>query len=249
MITTNCLHMRTSINNTARLGGIFYFIIIAAGIFGEMFVRSKLIVSGDPGATTNNIVSSQLLWNVGVATDLLMHICDVPLMLIFYLLLKPVNKNLAILAVLFNLIQTAVLVSNKLNLVVALFPLSNADYLKSFAPRQLYTLTYLSIKSHGYGFSVGLIFFGFTCLIMGYLIFKSAYLPKTIGVMMQIAGVCYLINSFTLIIFPSLSDKIFPAILVPAFIAELSLCLWLIFKGVKISVWEKQSVANASQHK
>ena len=113
--------MRISINKLARIGGIFYLIIIAAGIYGEMFVRSKLVVSGDPSATANNIISSQSLWRTGIAADLLMHICDLPLMLIFYLLLKPVNKNLALLAMLFNLIQTAVLVNNKLNLVVPYF--------------------------------------------------------------------------------------------------------------------------------
>jgi hypothetical protein len=100
--------MSTSISKLARIGGIFYLVIIAAGIYGEMFVRSKLIISGDAVATANNIITSQLLWRTGIAADLLMHICDIPLMLIFYLLLKPVNKNLALLAMLFNLIQTAV---------------------------------------------------------------------------------------------------------------------------------------------
>jgi len=108
-------------------------------IYGEMFVRSKLIVSGDVVTTANNIISSQFLWRTCIAVDLMMHICDIPLMLIFYLLLKHVDKNLALLALLFNLVQTAVLVANKLNLVVALFPLSSADYLKSFDPQQLYS--------------------------------------------------------------------------------------------------------------
>ncbi len=230
--------MNTSINKIARTGGIIYLIIIAAGLFGEMFVRSKLIVPGDAVTTANNIMASQLLWRTGIATDLLMHICDVPLMVIFYVLLKPVNKRLALMMLVFNLVQTAVLVTNKLNLVTALFPLGDAAYLKSFSPQQLYTLTYLSIKSHAYGFGLGLIFFGFTCLIAGYLIYRSGYLPKTIGILMQIGGVCYLINSFTLIISPSIADKLFPVILLPPFVGELSFCLWLIFKGVKISVWE-----------
>lgn len=233
--------MSISINKTARIGGILYLVIIAAGLYSEMFVRAKLVVTGDAVATANNIISSQLLWRTGIAADLLMHICDIPLMLIFYLLLKPVNKNLALMALLFNLVQTAVLVVNKLNLVVALFPLGDADYLKSFDPQQLYTFTYLSIKSHEYGFGLGLIFFGFTCLVAGYLIFKSGYLPKTIGVMMQIAGLCYLLNSFALILAPSFADKIFPMVLLPPFVAELSFCLWLLFKGVNMRIWEKQS--------
>lgn len=234
--------MGTSINKIARIGGLLYLVIIAAGFYGEMVVRSKLIVSGDAAATANNIIASQLLWRSGIAADLLMHICDIPLMLIFYVLLKPVNKNLALMALLFNIVQTAVLVANKLTLVVALFPLSSStEYLKSFDAQQLYTLAYLSIKAHGYGFGVGLIFFGFTCIIMGTLIFKSDYLPKAIGVLMQIAGVCYLVNSFALILAPSVADTIFPFILLPPFIAELSLCLWLIFKGVKLPAWEKQT--------
>jgi len=232
--------MNIPINKLARIGGALYLIIITAGIYGEMFVRAKLVVSADAAAMANNIIASPLLWRSGIAADLLMHICDLPLMLIFYLLLKPVNKNLALLALLFNLVQTAVLVANKLNLVVALFPLGDAGYLKAFDPQQLYTLTYLSIKSHGYGFGIGLIFFGFTCLIAGYLIFKSGYLPKAIGILMQLAGTCYLVNSFALILSPSLADKLFPVILIPPFIAELSFCLWLLFKGVKLSAWEKR---------
>src|SRR6476661_8632054 len=98
----------------ARIGGILYLIIIVAGTLGELFVRGKLIVSGDPVATANNIAASPLLWRIGIAGDLLMHVCDVPLMMILYVLLRPVNKNLALLNLLFNLVQTAVLVANKL---------------------------------------------------------------------------------------------------------------------------------------
>src|SRR5438128_7762904 len=119
--------VETSPQVYARIGGVLYLIIIVAGLFGEAFVRDKLIVSGDATATANNIMASQLLWRSGIAGDLIMHVCDVPLVLIFYVLLRPVNKNLALLALLFNLIQTAVLVANELNLLAALFPLGSAD--------------------------------------------------------------------------------------------------------------------------
>ena len=224
----------------ARIGGVLYLIIIVFGIFGELFVRGKLIVSGDAAATANNIMASQLLWRLGIAGDLVMHICDVPLMLIFYVLLRPVNKNLALLAVLFTLIQTAVLVATKLNLFTPLFLLGNADYLKAFEPNQLNALLYLSVKSDSYGFGIGLLFFGCACLVLGYLIFTSTYLPKILGVLMQIAGLCYLTNSFALILSPAFANMISPAILLPAFIGELSLCLWLLVKGVNVSQWEKQ---------
>jgi hypothetical protein len=235
--------MTNSINKIARAGGTLYLIIIVTGIFGEMFVRNKLIVSGDAAATANNIMASQFLWRVGIAGDLLMHICDVPLLLVFYILLKPVNKNLMLLALLFTLIQTAVLVATKLNLFMPLFLSGNAEYLKIFDPHQLQALSYISIRLDGYGFAIGLIFFGFACPIIGYLIFKSGYLPRFIGIAMQVAGICYITNSFVLILDPALSNVLFPAILLPPFIAETSFCLWLIIKGVNFTKWEEKTNA------
>ena len=124
---------------------------------------------------------------------------------------------------------------NKLNLMVPLFFLGNEDYLKAFDPHQLQVLAYVAIKAHGYGFGIGLIFFGFECIIDGYLIFTSGFLPKFLGVLILIAGLCYLTNSFALILFPAFSDFIFQIILTPTFIAELSMCLWLLIKGVDIT--------------
>jgi hypothetical protein len=132
----------------ARIGGILYLMIIIAGALGEIFIRGKLIVSGDAISTAQNIMASLSLWRLGIAGDILMHVCDLPLMLVLYVLLKPVNKNLALLGILFNLIQTAVLVANKLNLLMPLFFLGNAAYLKAFEPDQLYALAYLLIRAH-----------------------------------------------------------------------------------------------------
>ncbi len=225
----------------ARIGGVLYLIIIIAGALGEIFIRGKLIVSGDALSTASNIMASPSLWRIGIAGDLLMHVCDIPLMLIFYVLLRPVNKNLALLALLFNLIQTAVLVLNKLNLLVPLFLLGNADYLKTFQSNQLSALAYLFIKAHDYGFGIGLIFFGFACLVYGYLLFRSGYFPRALGVLMAIASLSYLTNSFTLILAPAYAGIVFP-VLVLALIGELSLCLWLIVKGVDLPKWEERSL-------
>jgi len=230
----------TSIKKLARAGGLLYLIIIITGIFGELLIKNKIIVSGDPAATAANMLHYETLWRIGIAGDLLMHVCDVPLMVIFYLLLKPVNKHLALIAVLFNLVQTAAMVATKVNLAQSLFTLGTADYLKAFPPNQLHTLSYLSIRSDEYGFGIGLLFFGFECLILGYLIFKTGYLPKMIGVLMQIAGVCYITNSLTMIIAPGIAALLFPPIMLPPFIAETSFCLWLILKGVNVPKWKEK---------
>ncbi len=228
----------------ARIGGALYLIIIIIGFCITVFIREKLVVSGDVMTTANNIMASQSLWRIGIAADLIMHVFDIPLMLVIYILLKPVNKNLALLAVLFNLIQTAVLVANKLNLFAALFLLGNVDYLKAFEPQQLHTQAYLSLKLHDYGFGIGLIFFGFVCLIQGYLLFRSGYFPRTLGVLMAIAGLSYLTNSFTLILAPAHAATIFP-ILVLALVGELSLSLWLLVKGVRVEEWKKRAAESA----
>jgi hypothetical protein len=225
----------------ARIGGLAYLIIIVAGAMGEIFIRSKIIVPGNAIATTKNISASPLLWRIGVFGDLVMHVFDLVLGIVYYTLLKRVNKDLALLSLLFGLIQTAVLVANKMNLLMPLFLLDDVNYLKAFDQGQLQALSYLSIKAHEYGFGIGLIFFGFECLIDGYLIFRSEFLPRILGIMIFIAGICYLTNTFLLIFLPKLEDLLFPTILGPlAFIGEFSMCLWLLIKGVNIKKWEER---------
>jgi len=225
----------------ARTGGLAYLIIIVAGVMGEIFIRSKIIVPDNPIATTQNISASPLLWRIGLFGDLVMHVFDLVVGIVYYTLLKRVNKSLALLSLLFGLIQTAVLVANKMNLMIPLFLLDDASYLKAFNPQQLQALSYLSIKAHEYGFGFGLIFFGFECLIDGYLIFKSEFLPRILGIMIFIAGICYLTNSFLLIFSPRLEGSLFPILLGPlVFIGEFSMCLWLLVKGVNVKKWEER---------
>ena len=142
---------------------------------------------------------------------------------------------------LFNLIQTAVLVVNKLHLLMALFVLSDASYMKALDPAPLQALSYLYIKLHDHGFGIGLIFFGLVCLLEGYLIFRSGYFPRILGVLMQVAGVCYIVNTFVLLLAPDWARQLFPAILVPCFIAELSLGLWMLVKGVNGPKWQERT--------
>jgi hypothetical protein len=227
---------KTSPQTIARIGGALYLMIIVLGLFGEVIVRGRLIVP-DAAATAHNIVTSQFLWRLGITGDLIMHVCDIPLMLIFYILLKPVSKNLALLALLFNAIQSAALVAYKLNLLLALFFLGSASYLRALNPPQQEALMAVYLKADSYGFGIGLIFFGITCLVLGYLISKSGFLPRVLGVLMQIAGTCYLINSFALLLAPGFANLLFPFILIPSFIGELSLCLWMLSKGVNLKEW------------
>jgi hypothetical protein len=224
----------------ARIAGLLYLINIACGIFGELFVRGHLVVAGDPLTTAHRIMTSELLFRSGIAGDLIMHITDIPMTVIFYVLLKPVSKDLSLLAALFGMLQTAILCANKLSLVTVLLLLSGSNYLKAFDPNQLNALALLELTLHEQGFGVGLIFFGVSCLVTGYLMFRSGYFPKILGVLQAIAGICYLINSSAQLLAPALQEKMVPAILLPAFIGEFSTCLWLIVKGVNLSKWNER---------
>jgi uncharacterized protein DUF4386 len=234
------LNLEASPQTYARTGGALYLIIIVLGLFGEVFVRNRLIVSGDASATAANIRSMESLWRFHIAAELFLLMCAVALLLILFVLLRPVNRDLALLAVFFNLISIGIEAAITMYLFGAFFPLGSAQYLRAFAPEQLYAMTSLALKSHSYGFGVSLIFFGCFCLVIGYLILRSGYIPKPIGFLMQIAGLSYLTNSFALVLAPTLANRLFAVILLPAFVGEASLCLWLLVKGVNVPKWQEQ---------
>jgi hypothetical protein len=229
-----------------RFAGLMYLAIIVLGGFGELYVRSVLVTAGDASATAAAIASAPMLWRWGIAGDLLMHVFDIPVILALYYLLKPVGKTLSLLALLFNMIQSAVLVANKLSLLMPLYLLDGTGYLQAFSPQQREALTYLAIKAHSYGFSVGLMFFAIACLLRAPLIYRSGFLPKYLGVLLFVAGLCYLANTVAMLLAPALANAMFPWILLPPFVGELALCLWLIFKGVDLAQWRARLGAGAA---
>jgi Domain of unknown function (DUF4386) len=235
--------IETSPRRYARIGGVLYLVIILLGLFGEMFVRDRLVVSGDAKATAANIASQESLWRIHIGTELLLLICAIALLVILFVLLRPVNKDLALLVAFLNLISIGIEAATAMYLVEAVFPLGSAAYLKAFTPEQLDAMATLSIRAHGYGFGVSLIFFGCFCLVIGYLIFISGYFPRAIGVLMQIAGASYLVNSFALILSPAVANRLFPVILFPAFVGESSFCVYLLVKGLNVQRWKERTSA------
>jgi Domain of unknown function (DUF4386) len=227
----------------ARICGVLYLYIIAAGIFAES-VRSKLVVSADAAATARNILSNESLFRIGFSGELLHLACDVAVATILYMLLRPVNRNLALLAAFMRLACDIVLAVASLSHFAVLRLLHNADYLQGFQPDQLQTLALLALKLHGDGYAISLVFFGFACLALGYLVFRSGYLPRTIGALLVIAGACYLTNSFALFLHPAFAARLFPAILLPCFVAELALALWLVVKGVNVAQWREAELSS-----
>lgn len=215
----------------SRIAGFLYLIIIVGGISGASFVRDRIIVPGDASATAEKIMASEGLWRIAAAGEIAMLVFALIVWFVLYALFWPVNRNVALLAVSFNLVSVALEAGNELNLLAPLRLLESGESLKAFTPQQLHILAYLPLRAYEHGFGVSLIFFGCACICLGYLIFKSGYLPKIIGILMQAAGLSYLIGSFAMILSPSLASHLFPLILAPALVGEGALSLWLLIKG------------------
>jgi hypothetical protein len=232
----------------ARTGGVLYLAIIVFGAFAEGFVMNKLVAPGDAATTAHNIMASPGLWRLAVAGDLIIPVIAVAGVWISYVLLSPVSRSLILLDVFFTLVSLAVEAVSKLFLLLVLPILSTTGYLKAFEPRQLEILANIALRSHDLVFNIALILFGCACLVEGYLIYKSGYFPKFIGIFMQLAGFCYLVACFAALFAPALADLITPAILLPPLIGELSYCLWLLIKGVNIDKWnERASVGHGNR--
>lgn len=222
----------------ARTCGFLYLYIIVAGIYAEMFVRSKLIVSSDAGATAANIMANEFVFRMGASGELLQLAFDVMIAVILYALLRQVDRNIALLAAFMRLSCDLVLAVASLGQFAALRLYAGTDSLAAFTTGQLNSLALLALKLHSDAYAVCLVFFGFACIALGFLIYRSTFLPRFIGVLMAVAGVGYLVNSFAKFLSPPLASMLFPAILMPAFVAELSLALWLIVRGVNVQKWQ-----------
>jgi hypothetical protein len=231
----------------ARIWGALYLAVIVMGGFAEGYVNSNLIVPGDVAASAQHILASPALWNLGVAADLFVVILAVPQMWIEYLFLRRVNKSVMLLSLLTGMISLAVESVSKLFLLIVMPVLNNTDYLTAFNAHQIEVLANLAIRSHNVAFNIALIFFGMSCLVSGYLIFKSGFLPKFIGLLLQLAGVCYLVACLSAMFAPALARLISPAILLPSLVGESALCLWLLVMGVDAGKWA-QTVSQSPQN-
>jgi hypothetical protein len=231
--------MTASIQTYARIAGALFLVSAVGGGFGELFVPSQLIVSGNATATANNIVASEPLFRLGLAGYLVEGVCDVALTLLLYVLLRPVQRDLALLAVLFRLISTAVFgVSEVLFYSAPPLILSGADYLKPFSPDQLNSLAFLFLRLFGYGSSIAFLFYGAASVLLGYLIVRSGYLPRILGLLLALSGLGFVLRTILLVLAPVYASSLF---LLPVAAAGLALTVWLLVRGVDVPTWEAKA--------
>lgn len=225
-----------SIQKTARIAGFLYFLQIPLGVFGVLYVPKALLVPGDAAATVSNILANELIFRLSIVSAIINALVTIATALFLYKLLKPVNKNYAALIVVFTLVAAPIAMLNELNNVAVILLLKSPEYL------QLQSLVSVFFDLHKYGIQIVGIFWGLWLLPMGYLVFKSDYMPKIIGALLMIACFGYLIDSFTFFIFPN------SGVVISAYtssLAETLMVLWLLIKGVNVEQWKKRALESA----
>ena len=233
-----------SINKTARIAGILYLLITILAIFVHFYVPSTLIVPGDAATTANNIIASDGLFRMSIGTELVLLLSEIVLSVLLYVLLKPVNKTLSLVATVSRLAMTTIHGINLLTHFIVSLLLSGAGYLTVFEPNQLHALVMVFLDAYSHGFNIGIVFLSLHAFALGYLIFKSGYFPKILGVLFMIAALGYLIDSFSYVLLANY--KTGPVYLaLPIAIAEIAFPLWLLIKGVNAEQWEKRAVESA----
>jgi hypothetical protein len=217
----------SSINKTARVAGWLYLSLLPLGIIG-MAAGSQLIVPGDTSATAQHILASETLFRLTIVTALVVQVINIFVVLALYRLLKPVNQNMALLMVVFILLGAPIAMLNELNQFAVLLLLHGGN--QALAP--------LFLDLHKYGISIAGIFWGLWLFPMGFLVYRSGFLPKILGILLIIGCLGYLVDSFTAILIPnnSISIALF------TFWGEILLPLWLIVKGVNLEKWKQRAL-------
>ncbi len=224
---------------TARMAGLLYLIIAVCGPIGMLYVPSVLIIPGDATATANNILASESLFRIGFVSDIIVFLCEIVLVVLLYVLFKPVSETLSLAAAFSRLAMAVVQGINLLNHVFVLLLLSGAGYLAVFKPDQLHALVMLFLNAHDFGAYIWGAFFSLHLVFLGYLVFKSGYFPRILGVVLGVllvfASIGYLANSLGKIAVPGNEaiSMIAMVFIMLGTIGELALALWLLIKGVK----------------
>jgi hypothetical protein len=225
----------------ARLAGLLYLIVTIAAPFSFFYMRSRLIVPGDAAATASNILASEGLFRMAIASDAIVFLSEIVLAALLYRLFKPVSTTVSLATGFARLAMAGLQAVNLLNYLVVLMLLSGANYLAVFDPDQVQALALLFLTAYD---SVTLIwgtFFGLQFIGLGYLVYRSGYFPRVLGVLLLCSAVGYLTDSFGNFLAPQYDVIYAQLVVVLAIAGELVFTLWLLIRGVNVAAWEQRA--------
>jgi len=231
----------TSPRTKARLTGVFYLITIVAGIFAQGFISERLVSAGDASVTATNVLTHQSLYRLGFTVYLIEMASQITMTALFYELLKPVSRSVSLLSAVFSYIGCGIKTFSRLFYFAPLLVLGGAHYLSVFNTEQLQALTLLFLKVNDQGAAIALVFFGFSTLLKGWLVIKSTFLPRWLGVLSVLGGFGWLA-----FLSPSLGSQLFPYIVAVGLLGSLATIVWLLVVGVNEQRWKEQAAAAAA---
>jgi hypothetical protein len=220
----------------ARMAGVFEVLEGMTSAFGQVFVLGRLVVFSDAAATAANILGHQPLFWLGFVSSLIGVACHIAWTLLFYELFKPVNSSLSLLAAFVGLVVCGLQALTSLLYLAPLLILQGGSSVSAFTAEQLQALALIFLKLNAYAFEIDLVFFGFWCVLAGYLIFRSTFLPRILGVLLAIDGL-----GWATYMYPPLASYLFPFIAAASALAEIPLQLWLVVTGVNPQRWKEQA--------
>ena len=233
--------LETSPQIVARMAALLYLTTIIAGIIAQMVIGGRIIVNGDAATTANNILAQKDLFQLGFTVYMIEMACQIAQMVLFYILLKPVNRNIALLALVFSLIGCTVKTLSRLFYIAPLLVLGGSHYLTVFNVEQMQALALLLLNVNDQAAGMALAFFGFSTFLNGYLIFNSNFLPRILGALSMLGGLGWLT-----FLYPPLGNQLFLFILLIGLIGSLSQIVWLLARGVNVEQWQERSRLQAS---
>jgi len=230
-----------------KIAGLFYLIIAISGGFSIGYMPSIIVESGNAFTTAQNILNNQVLLRLGITGDIVVMLLEIVLTVMLYRLFKSISQTIAMIAAFARLAMSLIMGVNLLNYLIPALLLSGSNYLNAFEPNQLQSLALLFLDAHKYGEYVWQLFFGLHLIALGYLIFKSEFYPKILGILMIIGSFGYSGDSiarFTLLNNDVVSIVV-SLLLGIAVIGELSFTFWLLIKGINVEKWEKHTLQTA----
>lgn len=223
----------SSNKKTARIAGVLFLLMVVFGVAAELFFRQKIFTSTDVVVISDNILSNVLLYRLGIISDILMTVFYLLTALAFYKLLSNVNKNIAATMVIFAAVGSVILMFNILIEIAPLYILTENDFLSSFSTSQQQSLAMFFYNLYLHGYMLGQIFFSLWVLPLGYLIYKSGFIPRIFGILFVIETIFGLMAVFVHFVTPNLTVE--TILLLPMIVAEFTFMFYLLIRGVNES--------------
>lgn len=227
----------TNPNRTARIAGILYLLLVPLGILGLLYIPNTLFVPGDMATTIDNIRANEFLFRAGIVGAIVAQLVNIAVVLYLYKVLAPASRIAGQLMVIFLLLGVPIAFVNELFHAAILLILNSPDFLSDFSTEQVQSITALFIDLHANGIMVAQVFWGLWLFPMGYMVYKSGYLPRIIGILLMIGCFGYLMDSFIFFFVPDFGITVSEF----TFLGEVLLPLWLVTKGVNLEGWKRQT--------